>query len=400
MTGVRPRVMVFLNSFAPGGVERVALRLCGAWAPSIDVQLVMGRTQGVMATEAPAALPLHVISSGPLPTAAWESVWMILVLARQIRALRPDVLFAAGNSYAGVAVAMKLVFGRACPPIVLKISNDLGRADLPAPVRLLYRLWCRVQGRLIDHFTGLAPAMANEIAHAMRVSPDRITIIDDPALGEADHARLAAIGAARAAPGPARRYVAVGRLAAQKNFSRAIAAFALAARPGDTLAIIGEGRQRPRLERQVAALGLGGRVALPGHGDAVAALAAADVYVLSSDYEALPAAVVEALASGLPVVATDCCVSMRDLVGGFGTVVPAGDTDALAAAMVAQPLPDAQIRAAMAAAMQRFTITPGADAYAALFAALSATKATAFRSFWRKPVSSMTRRPVDNVKLP
>lgn len=140
---------------------------------------------------------------------------MIFVLARQIRALRPDVLFAAGNSYAVVAVAMKLLLGRACPPIVLKISNDLGRADLPAPVRLLYRLWCRVQGRLIDHFIGLAPAMRAEIAHAMRVSPDRITIIDDPALGEADYTRLAAIGAARAAPGPARRYVAIGRLATQ-----------------------------------------------------------------------------------------------------------------------------------------------------------------------------------------
>lgn len=375
------RVMVFLHSFEPGGVERVALRLCGAWAPSVDVQLVMGRTKGVMAAEAPAGLPLHVTSSGPLPTAGWESAWMMFVLARRIRALRPDVLFAAGNSYAVVAVAMKLALGRACPPIVLKISNDLGRADLPLPIRLLYRLWCRVQGRLIDHFVGLAPAMRAEIAHAMRVSPDCITIIDDPALGEADHARLAAIGTARTAPGPTRRYLAIGRLATQKNFARAIAAFARAARAGDTLAIVGEGRQRARLEQQVAARGLAGQISLPGHGDAVAALAAADMLVLSSDYEALPAVVVEALASGLPVIATDCCVSMRDLVGRFGTVVPAGDTEALAAAMVAQPLPDAATRAAMAAAMQRFTITNGARAYAALFATLSATKAATFRSF-------------------
>jgi glycosyltransferase involved in cell wall biosynthesis len=244
-----------------------------------------------------------------------------------------------------------------------------------------------VQGRLIDHFTGLAPAMATEIAVAMRVPPERITIIDDPALGEADHARLAAIGAARPAPGPAsasvsapasgpgpgpgRRYVAIGRLAAQKNFACAIDAFALAARPGDTLAIIGEGSQRTRLERRISARGLAGRVSLPGHGDAVAALAAADVFVLSSDYEALPAVVVEALASGLPVVATDCCVSMRDLVGAFGSVVPPGDSAALAAAMVAQPVPDAPIRAAMAAAMQRFTITTGARTYAALFGRLA-----------------------------
>ena len=371
MTGTRPRVMVFLHSFEPGGVERVALRLCGALAPLLDVQLVMGRTDGVMAAEAPAGLPLHVIRSAPLPTAGWETLWMMFVLVRQIRALRPDVLFAAGNSYAVVAVAMKLLLGRRCPPIVLKISNDLGRADLPAPIRALYRLWCRVQGRLIDHFTGLAPAMATEIAAAMRVPPARITIIDDPALGEADHARLAAIGASRAAPGAARRYVAIGRLAAQKNFARAIDAFALAAQSGDTLAIIGEGGQRARLERRINSRGLARQVSLPGHGDAVAALAAADVFLLSSDYEALPAVVVEALASGLPVVATDCCVSMRDLVGGFGSVVPPGDSAALAAAMAAQPAPDPATRAAMAAAMQRFTITTGARAYATLFGRLA-----------------------------
>ncbi len=366
-----PVVMVCLHSFEPGGVERVALRLCGALAPMLDVRLVMGRTSGVMASEAPADVPLQVTGSGPIPTAAWETLWLIVVLVRRIRQQRPDVLFAAGNSYAVVAVAMKLIFGRRCPALVLKISNDLARADLPAPVRAGYRLWLRLQGRLIDHFTGLAQPMGAEIADALRVPPDRISIIDDPALGDADLARLAAIGAARPPATAPRRYVSVGRLAAQKNYLRAIDAFASAAKPGDTLAIIGEGGERPRLERRIAALGLVGRVTLPGHGDAGAALAAADVFVLSSDYEALPAAVVEALASGLPVVAKDCCVSMRDLVGRFGTVVPAGDTAALARAMAAQALPDPATRAAAALAMQRFTIGRAARAYADLFERLT-----------------------------
>ena len=180
-------------------------------------------------------------------------------------------------------------------------------------------------------------------------------------------AGLAAIGAARAPPTNQRRYVSVGRLAAQKNFTRAIDAFASAARPGDTLAIIGEGGDRPRLERRIAALGLAGSITLPGYGDVPQALAAADVFVLSSDYEALPAAVVEALASGLPVVATDCCVSMRDLVGSFGTVVARGDTSALAQALRAQRLPDAAKRAAAATAMQRFTVAQAAADYVGLF---------------------------------
>ncbi len=366
--GARPlRVMVFLHSFEPGGVERVALRLCGAWAanPAIDVRLVMGREAGAMRDEAPAGLPRHVIPE-PFPTAAWETIWLIIVLWRQIRRQRPDVLFAAGNSYSIVGVAMKLLLGRRCPPIVLKISNDLERADLPGPVRRIYHLWLRIQGRMIDRFTGLAEPMRDEIVTGLGVPPARVTIIDDPALADADVTALASLGDARVA-GSGRRYLGVGRLASQKNFGCLIHAFALAAGPGDTLAIIGEGGERGRLERQVAARGLAGRVSLPGHGAVTPALAAADVFVLSSDYEALPAVVVEALASGLPVVATDCSVSMRGLVGGFGSIVPRGDVAALAAAMRAQPALTAAQRAGAATAMRRFTVERAAGLYEQLF---------------------------------
>lgn len=362
-----PRIMVYLHSFAPGGVERVALRLCGAWHadPAIDLRLVMGRTSGAMRGEAPAGLPLHVVPE-PFPTAAWETIWMMIVLFGQIRRHRPDVLFAAGNSYAVVAVMMRLVFGRRCPVQVLKVSNDLGRADMPVPVRRVYRLWLRIQGRLIDDFTGLAEPMRAEITAAMRVAGDRVTIIEDPAIDAAGLAALAEIAASRAAAG-GRRYVAVGRLAPQKNFGLLLEAFARAAAPEDRLVIVGEGRHRRRLEAQVAALGLSAQVTMPGHGAVTPALAAADIFVLSSDYEALPAVVVEALASGLPVVATDCSVSMRALVGEFGSIVPRRDPAALAAAMRAQPALTAAQRSAAAGAMQAFTVERAAGRYRDLF---------------------------------
>ncbi len=249
---------------------------------------------------------------------------------------------------------------------MLKISNDLERRDLPAPLRWVYRRWLRVQGHMIDLFTGLAEPMRAEIVAALGVSPARVAIVDDPALAAADVAALAALGAARM-PHAGRRYLAVGRLAAQKNFANLLQAFALTAGPDDRLAIIGEGGERGRLERQIASLCLAGRVSLPGHGAVLPALAAADVFVLSSDYEALPAVVVEALASGLPVVATDCCVSMRALVGPWGSIVPTGDPVALAAAMRNQPALTAAQKAAAAAAMQRFTVERAAGLYENIF---------------------------------
>jgi glycosyltransferase involved in cell wall biosynthesis len=86
--------------------------------------------------------------------------------------------------------------------------------------------------------------------------------------------------------------------------------------------------------------------------------------------------VIEALAAGLPVVTTDCSVSMRALVGRFGTVVPLGDAAALAAAMLAQPALDADARAEAAEAMRAFTVERAAGAYAGLFRAVHEAAAT------------------------
>ena len=370
MTPPPLKVLVPLHSFAPGGVERVALRLCGAWAadPGLDVHLVIGRDEGVMRAEAPPNVARHTTPSR-FPTARIETIWMLWNLPAHIRRLRPDVLFAAGNTYAIVAIAMKLRFGRACPPVVLKISNDLVRRDMSRVVRWGYRRWLRIQGRMVDHVTGLAEPMRAEIAALMRMPPRRIHIIEDPALSAADLAALAAIGAARRSPSaPGRRYVGIGRLARQKNWLLLVDAFARIAGPRDRLTIVGEGAERRTIEAHVTCHGLQARVSLPGHGPAAPALAMADVFVLSSDYEGVPAVVIEALASGLPVVATDCSVSMRGLVGPLGTIVPTRDAAALAAAMAAAPPVTPEARAAAAAAMSAFTVERAAGAYAALFA--------------------------------
>lgn len=332
------RILTFLHSFAPGGVERVALRLHEAWrAQGLDARLVMGRSSGVMKRDWP-GLAFELLGNQHIPHASWETLWMIFHLPAAIRRIRPDVLFCAGNSYTIVAVSMRLLLGKACPPIVAKMSNDLTRNDLPAPARPFYRAWLRIQGRVIDRLVGMAPPMREEIASLMRAPQQHIAVIDDPSLAEADIQRLAAArSAANAAPrGPGRRFLAIGRLAAQKNFGLLIDAFSRMAGPDDRLAIIGEGSARRALEAQIERLGLAEKVRLPGHVSPLdAELAAADALVLSSDYEGVPAVVAEALAAGLPIVTTRCSVSMEDMLGGgrFGLLVPVGDAAALAQAM-------------------------------------------------------------------
>lgn len=382
---LRRRILCFLHSFEPGGVEGAAFRLCRQWhADGARVVVAIGRGDGAPGVDP--ALRLVLAPRTRLPVTAAETLWMILWLPFVIRRLRPDVLFCAGNSYAIVAVAMKLLLGRRCPPVVAKISNDLVRHDLPWPARSFYRLWCRVQGQMFDRVVAMSPAMAAEVRWQMGVPGERLTTIASPVLDGPRRAALRQAGErAAASRGPGRRFLAAGRLVAQKDFATLIAGFGRAARPCDTLVILGEGPERQRLERQVAALGLVDRVSLPGHaGDVAPWLARADLLILSSRYEGVPAVVVEAMAAGLPVIATDCCASMGALLGdgAFGRLVPVGDAIALGEAIAAAcPLPgpdEAAIRAAAA-----HGVIESARAYLALIARLG-----------RRAPRSAPRRPL------
>ena len=133
--------------------------------------------------------------------------------------------------------------------------------------------------------------------------------------------------------------VAAGRLTKQKNFELLIRSFAQIAPkfPEYRLVIYGKGGLLESLKALAVELGVGERVEFPGYVDNMAeTLERASMFVLSSDYEGMPNALMEAMASGLPVVSTDCGGGgARFLVrdGENGLLVPKGDENALAEAM-------------------------------------------------------------------
>jgi glycosyltransferase involved in cell wall biosynthesis len=368
------RILIPVHSFEPGGSERVALRLARAWRSlKHDVDIVIGRDEGPRPAFTD-GMAFDVLQRGALSTAPFETAWMIAKLPGRIRATQPDVIFCPGNSYAVVAVAMKLLLGAACPPILLKISNDLDRPDMNRVEQFFYRLWCRAQGRTIDRFSALCAAMSVPARAALGVSNDKMVTVDDPVLL---HAEGEALGAARREVRPrhrGRRFLAVGRLAPQKNFPLLLRAFARIAEPDDRLTILGEGPDRGKLEQLAARLGVQDQVLMPGHvGSTQEWLVGCDLFVLSSDYEGLPAVVVEALAAGVPIVTTDCSASMQGLLdhGRLGRLVPLRDEAALASAMAAPLAADPRRSADMAF---RFTVDQGAPAFIHAFENMLASR--------------------------
>ena len=169
-----------------------------------------------------------------------------------------------------------------------------------------------------------------------------------------------------------------GRLRTRKAVAVLVEAFASVRRehPQARLVLAGEGEQRPALERQVKALGLGdGTVrflgAIPRHA-MVDWYRRADIFCLPSIYEGFPLAILEAMDAGLPVVTTTASGMPEAIVDGeSGLLVPPEDVDALGRAL-GRLLEDHQLRRSMGEAARRrvqehFTIERIGAEYLALW---------------------------------
>ena len=168
-----------------------------------------------------------------------------------------------------------------------------------------------------------------------------------------------------------RTIICAGRLAPQKDFALALAAFAQVDPALDAkLLILGEGPLRGELEAQAASLGIADRVEFRGYvPDIGPALATARLYLMTSQFEGYPAVLVEALAAGLPVVTTDCSPAIREIISGdaHGVVCPTRnphDIARLLEAALRAPPPD---RARLAASTDRHRMGTVSRAYLSMF---------------------------------
>jgi len=170
-------------------------------------------------------------------------------------------------------------------------------------------------------------------------------------------------------------FVCVASLKPQKNHALLLEAFSqgLASEPRAHLLLVGDGALRPKLKKQANTLGLRDRIHFLGiRTDIPEVLNAADVFVLSSEWEGNPLSVMEAMAAGKPVIST-AVGGIPELVkeGKSGLLVPRGDVSVLARAMSLlsknQELRRAIGSAASEQAVERFDVQAMTEAYASLY---------------------------------
>lgn len=252
---------------------------------------------------------------------------------REIAMWRPAIVLASSNNM-GLVTGLATHGQRAWRPhLVMKFTNPVIRPQDAGVLRLAYRR--RLYRFVLGQYERVLTLSDAEQTTLRGLYPDfgaRLITVANPYVSEA---MLSVVPSQR---GSSPHVLTLGRMMPQKRYDRLLRAFAQMGDDRARLTIVGDGPLRAELEGLATSLGIADRVRMPGFvEDVLPWLKDADLFVLSSDYEGFPAAVLEALACNLPVVTTDCFEAARALLAGAErcAVVPRSDTNALASAMVA-----------------------------------------------------------------
>jgi glycosyltransferase involved in cell wall biosynthesis len=358
-------IALFTRDLAAGGVGRVILNLVRGFIDrGRSVDLVLVRAEGPYLAQLPAGVRLVELG-------ARRTLTSLPRLVRYLRQARPRSLLSCTDGANVVALwAQRFAGGRT--GIVISTHTAMSHDALASP-----HLRRRVLPSIVKYVYGWADAtvavsagVADDLARTARLARERIHVIHNPVDLEMLTAR------AREKPdhpwfdaGAPPVIVSAGRLTAQKDFPTLLRAYARVRRVHRArLMILGEGEERAALEGLARELDCAEDFALPGFiPNPYPYMTGAALFALSSAWEGFGNVLIEALALGTPVVATDCPFGPSEILEGgrLGRLVPVGDVealaDAIAASLAAPPPAEPGVRRA-----HDFDLLATADRYLAL----------------------------------
>jgi glycosyltransferase involved in cell wall biosynthesis len=327
VSSVKPpvRIAFCITDLDPGGAERALVQLVkgldrNRWEPAVFCLAGHG------------ALADELLAAGTkvmcLGARHWSSIWVILRLARELRRFQPTIVqtFLFHANLAGRLAARSAG--------VDKVVAGIRVAEKRSRIPLWLDHWTN---RLVTTNICVSQAVADFSITQAGLAPEKIVVIpngvDVRKFADAHPSDLRPFGIPEGSP----VLLTIGRLDRQKGLTDLIEAAALVAArfPAVHFLLVGEGPERSAIERLIGEKGMAERVHLAGwRPDVPKLLATGFGVVLSSHWEGMPNVVLEAMAAGLPVVATGV-EGTAELVmdGQTGVLVPIKSPQALAEAI-------------------------------------------------------------------
>jgi glycosyltransferase involved in cell wall biosynthesis len=358
----RQRLALFLPTLDDGGAERVMLQLASSFtARGHAVDLVLAIPGGPLESQVPPGLRV-------VDLAAPRTMKALPALVQYLRREKPAALLST-LEHSNILAVWAGWLSRMRTRIVLReanvlLPNDQMHGLRPRLLRALMRRFYRSASAIV----AVSESVAQSLTSGLGIPEERIRTIYNPVVTPALHEKASQpLEDPWFQPGAPPVVLGVGRLVAQKDFSTLIHAFAevRATRPA-RLVILGEGAERAELEALALRVGVGGDVRLPGFDhNPFRYMSRSTVFALSSIFEGLPGALIQAMACGCRVVSTDCPGGSREVLEGgrLGPLVPMRDAPALARA-ISSLLADAERGPArLTQPVDRFTEKAAIDHY-------------------------------------
>lgn len=304
----RLRVLLLIPHLDGGGAERVAVLLArGLSDHKYEVHLGLVTQNLPPAGAVPETVTVHALGASRVRRAAPQ-------ILKLVRRLKPDLILSSMFHLNFVVLMLRPLFPARTSVIVRQ--NTTVSASLEADVLPWYTRWLyRVLYRFADRIVCQSRAMAEDLASELGIAPERLAVLPNPV----DLEGLKNLMEPAPWPGLGPHLLAVGRLAPEKGFDLLLQAIARVRRdfPHAGLVIVGKGREDARLKALAAELRIADAVSFAGYVDhPLEFYAGADIFVLSSRHEGMPNVLIEAMASGLPIVATPASGGVVDLLSG------------------------------------------------------------------------------------
>ncbi|MFZ1028977.1 MAG: glycosyltransferase [Limnoraphis robusta] len=329
-----PDVAFFLGFLGGGGAERVFINLTRSFAErGLKVDLVLSSAGGPHLEKVSPQVRIIDFKT-PRLTACLPS------LISYLKQEQPRGMLSTLH-YANEVALLAKKLSRTPTRVVVREANNLSRdtqASTPYKRRLLPFL-VRSFYPWADHIVAVSKGVAEDLSQVSGLSLERIQTIYNPTITpELQEKAKEPLDHPWFADGQPPVILGVGKLHIQKDFSMLIRAFAQVRQVREArLIILGWGPERPQLEALVQELGLENDVALPDHVlNPYAYMSRSAVFVLSSAWEGLPNVLIEAMATAVPVISTDCQSGPSEILKGgeYGWLTPVGDPQAMAEAIL------------------------------------------------------------------